>query len=334
MAKRNLLSAFLATAVFVLVLTGDASAAKLRTKDALIWLKDFQNEAIKEGISPHIVHAALDHFIPDPQVIKKDRHQPEKKVSFRSYRRRIVSLARIRQGARLMRRYKKHLAALEKRTGVPPEIVMALWGIESNFGQNTGRFETIPSLATLAYEGRRSKLFRRELMAALRILEREKKESKDLRGSWAGALGQCQFMPSTYLRHAKDGNGDGKRDIWDTPTDVMASIAHYLAAEGWARNTTWGGEIKPSSIAPHLKPSSQTLTLSAWGKKGLKTVEGRALPKSALRLSLVRPDGAKGSAFLVSNNVQALMRWNNSSYFALSVGLLADEIKIHAARLK
>ncbi len=326
MARINL---FLGFAVLALVA---ACAPKIPLREAPApssWLEQLKQQAINEGISPAVVHEALDAFIPNPRVVELDRKQPESTITFDTYRRNVISDSRIRKGADLMRVHAAPLAAIEQQTGVPAQVVVALWGIESSFGQNPGNFEVINSLATLAYEGRRSEFFRKELIAALRILEREKMTSGQLRGSWAGAMGQCQFMPSTYLKYAVDTHGDGKHDIWNDPMDVMASIANYLAAEGWKRGQPWGFEVKgPVSLAD--VGLIQKRPLRQWSMLVSKT--GAALPESDLQASLVQPDGQNGPSFLVFDNTRALMRWNRSTYFAVSVGLLADGIKAGASR--
>ena len=292
------------------------------------WLQQLEQQAMDSGISAETVHAALDDFAPNPRVEELSQKQPETTISFETYRRRIVTQARIKAGAELGRRYARELAAIEARTGVPPQIVLALWGIESSYGKNPGNFEIVNALATLVYEGNRVDFFRSELFAALRILDQEHLPVSALRGSWAGAMGQCQFMPSTYLKYAADGDGDGVRDIWKNPMDVMSSIAVYLAAEGWKRELTWGREVEVGeSVDTSEIGLAQTHMLPEWAVRGVTSLDGMPLPARDLRASLVQPDGAGGESFLVYDNLRALMRWNHSTYFAVSVGLLADGIK-------
>ena len=310
-------------------LASNAYAAPLRTESEWLWLQQTEQQAIDNGIAPDVVHEALDNFTPNTRVVELDQKQPETTVTFETYRHNTVTPLRIRRGAELMNLYARELAAIEARTGVPPSIVVALWGIESSFGRNEGDYETINSLATLAYEGRRADFFRSELFAALRILERERMPSTALRGSWAGAMGQSQFMPSTYLRHAVDGDGDGRIDIWNDSVDALASIAAYLAAEGWKRDLTWGREVEGSAVAPVDISLTQTHSLQEWARKGVTNADGSPLPQRDLQASFVQPDGAGGSGFLVYDNLRALMRWNRSTYFAVSVGLLADGIRAY-----
>jgi len=298
----------------------------------LNWLQLTEQQAIDNGVSPDTVHAALDTFTPNPHVIALDQKQPESTITFDAYRHNIITPARIKKGAELMQLYADQLRDIETRTGVPPQIVVALWGIESSFGQNMGDYETVNSLATLAYEGRRADFFRSELFAALHILDQEHLTASQLRGSWAGAMGQCQFMPSTYLKYAADGDNDGRIDIWTHPADVMASIANYLSAEGWKPDLTWGREVKADEVDTSEVGLTVTHTLAEWAAAGVRNADGTALPKRDLSTSLIQPDGANGNGsdganFLVYDNFRALMRWNRSTYFATSVGLLADQIK-------
>ncbi|MDD4617262.1 MAG: lytic murein transglycosylase [Alphaproteobacteria bacterium] len=275
--------------------TLSCAATPLRTVSEIEWLQQIEQQAIEEeGISPEVVHRALDAFVPNPRVLELDHRQPESTITFETYIRGALNPTRINKGEELLALYEPELASIEAATGVPPQVVVALWAVESSYGMNMGNFEVINSLATLAFEGRRADFFRKELLAALRILEFERMAPEDLKGSWAGAMGQCQFMPSVYLKHAVDQNGDGHRDIWNSDLDVMASIANYLASEGWQRGLGWGHKIDRTSADP---------------------------------ASLITPDGDDGPAFEVTDNFRALLKWNRSKYFALSVGLLADEMK-------
>jgi membrane-bound lytic murein transglycosylase B len=324
MARLTPLCLFFAAMVFF---ASCPEAASLRTKSEYLWLREIQEQAIEKGISPEVVHNALDDFTPNPRVVQLDQKQPESTITFKTYRRMNITPGRIEKGAALMRLYDKELATIEARTGVPPSIVVALWGLESNFGKNMGNFEVVNSLATLAYEGRRANFFRSQLFAALYILERENMAPAELLGSWAGAMGQCQFMPSTYLNFAVDENGDGQHDIWNDSLDALASIANYLAAEGWQRNLTWGGEVENGNIDANDIGLNNTLSLREWTLKGVTTADGSPLPQRALRAAYVQPDGMGSSGFLVTDNIHTLLRWNRSIYFVLAVGLLADEIE-------
>jgi membrane-bound lytic murein transglycosylase B len=309
------------------LLASCAQAATLRTSSQVSWIQQTEQQAIDNGISPEVAHEALDNFVPNPRVVELDQKQPEATVTFETYRHNTVTPARIKKGAELMRLYAPTLERIEARTGVPAQVIVALWGIESSFGQNQGDYETVNSLATLAYEGRRAEFFRSELFAALHILEREHKTPESLRGSWAGAMGQCQFMPSTFLKYAIDGDGDGKIDIWNDPTDVFASIANYLAAEGWRSDLTWGRAVEGGAPQPADVGLAQTHSLTEWKEIGVTGIGGLPLPNRDVQASFLQPDGVGSASFLVYDNVRALMRWNHSTYFALAVGLLADGIK-------
>ncbi len=303
-----------------------AFATPLRTKSEVEWIEEIQQQAIEKGISPDIVHDALDDFKPNPRVLELYQRQPETTISFAAYRRASITPGRIKKGAELMRLYASELDAIEARTGVPREIIISLWAVESSFGQNIGDFDVIDSLATLAFEGRRADFFRAQLFAALQILEKENMSKDDLHGSWAGALGQCQFMPSIYLKYAVDENGDGKRDIWNDPVDSLGSIATYLAAEGWKRNETWGREAEGGEEEPAFDGNlGRVISLQERGTDD--ALNGLAVAERAPTATVVQPDGEDGPTFLVYDNYRALMRWNRSTYFALSVGLLADKMK-------
>ena len=332
MARLNYLSLFFA-ACFLASCAGDSQTSVSlnkvipNTPPPASWLQQIEQQAIDSGVSASVVHDALDNFVPNPRVVELDRKQPEVTITFADYRQNNVTSSRASHGGELLREYALQLKAIEARTGVAPQVIVALWGMESSFGRSPGNFEIVNSLATLAYEGRRADFFRAELINALRILEREHKAPSDLRGSWAGAMGQCQFMPSTYLKYAVDGDGDGKADIWNNSIDALASIANYLASIGWQNDKAWGFEVEAGPMPSSEVGLGQSRTLSEWTGKGVTLSNGGALPQGYWQASLLQPDGGDGSSFLVSDNVRALMRWNRSTYFAVSVGLLSDGIK-------
>jgi membrane-bound lytic murein transglycosylase B len=264
---------------------------------------------------------------PMPRVIELDRRQPEGTISFATYAARVVSPARIAAGRRHLEEDGALLAQVAARYHVQPRFIVALWAVESSFGQSAGETPIIPALATLAYDGRRSNFFRGELLAALKIVERGDVAPEHMKGSWAGAMGQCQFMPSSYLKYAVDFDGKGRRDIWTSRGDVLGSIANYLATVGWSERGTWGREVRlPAGLDSHLVDLQVKKPLAAWASLGVRRSDGGALPQAALVASLVQPDGAGGRAFLIYDNYRALMNWNRSTYFATSIGLLADAI--------
>jgi membrane-bound lytic murein transglycosylase B len=210
--------------------------------------------------------------------------------------------------------------------GVQARFIVALWAVETDFGRFTGGFDLVPALATLAYEGRRADLFASELIEALRIIDRGEAPPKGLKGSWAGAMGQSQFMPSSFNRMAVDYDGDGRRDIWSSQPDVFASMANYLRQSGWNGQQTWGRAVRIPAGLETDAGLAISRPLADWQKLGIRLPDGGALPQVAMNASLILPDGAGGSAFLVYDNYRVLMQWNRSTYFATSIGLLADMI--------
>lgn len=292
------------------------------------WLADFRAEAMREGISRETLQAGLTSIQPIQKVIDLDRKQPEKKKTFAEYRRNVVNQNRIREGREYVQAYARELATVEKRYGVAPQYIVALWGIETNFGGNTGGFKVIPALATLAWEGRRAKFFREELLAALKIVDEGHISVAAMKGSWAGAMGQNQFMPTSFRRFAVDNNNDGRIDIWDTESDIFASSANYLSKSGWVRGQRWGREVKlPSGFPENLIGMDKRQPMRFWVQKGVLTADKKPLPhEENIQASIVAPDGLGGPAYIVYNNYRAVMAWNKSTYFATSVGLLADAI--------
>lgn len=291
------------------------------------WLAHFALEAEAAGVSPATLARVLPQITFDESVIELDRKQPEGRLSFEAYARGILSPQRIEKGLRLKEDYADALRKISARTGVSPGTIIALWGVESSYGVNPGHYSVLDSLATLAYEGRRADFFKRELIHALKIIDEEQIDPEAFEGSWAGAMGQCQFMPSTFRAHAVDFDGDGKRDIWGSDRDALASIAHYLKAEGWKPNWRWGREVRLSRPVPAALIGLEVAhDLVFWAHQGLLLPSGRALPQEKVMASLVQPDGPGGRSFLAYDNFKALMRWNRSTYFATSVGLLADQI--------
>lgn len=291
------------------------------------WLDRFKAEARARGISPLTLERAFAGVRPLDAVIEADRRQPERRLTFAEYRAKVVNAERIRRGRELLVEHRPLLERVRARYGVPPQTLVALWGIESSYGTYKGTYRVIDALATLAWEGRRAELFRRELLAALEILERRERDPERLLGSWAGAMGQCQFMPSSFLSYAVDFDGDGRRDIWTSLPDVFASMSHYLARAGWSGGERWGRPVRvPPGLDPTLAGLERREDLAAWSRRGIRALDGGPLPAAAIEASLLRMDGEGGPAFLVYRNFRTLMVWNRSTYFALSVGLLGDEL--------
>lgn len=292
------------------------------------WLSEFKNKAAREGVSPSTISKALNGLSPNERVIELDRNQPSKKWTFVKYQSQIVSRDRIQKGRRLYRDNYTLLKQIESEYGVPAQVVVALWGIESNFGQNMGGFDVIRSLATLAWEGRREKLFTDELMNALKIIDQGHVTHENMKGSWAGAMGQCQFMPSSFNRLARDGNGDGRKDIWRTKADVFASAANYLRTNGWKADERWGRRVSiPKNFDESLTGLGVKKPLASWQSLGVRLPDGAPIPVvRGMEASIVAPDGVNGPVFLAYDNYRVIMSWNRSTYFATSVGLLADAI--------
>lgn len=299
-------------------------------KDFSSWLQKMRQEAIAEGISPDLVVEALPSTLkPDPRVLTLDRKQPETTITFAKYFANVVTEQRVRQGRRLMAEHHALLQSVSRQYGVQPEYIVALWGIETNFGQNTGGFDVVSALATLAYDGRREAFFREELLKALKIIDQGHIDLDRMKGSWAGAMGQCQFMPSSFLRFAVDHNKDGKIDIWHTKGDVFASAANYLAQSGWQKGQGWGYKVKlPQNFNKNLMGLEDKRTLQFWHDAGVRQANGKPLPfEGNYSVSLIYPRGDHTSPFLIYDNYRVILKWNNSTFFATSVGLLADRLK-------
>lgn len=299
------------------------------------WLAGVRAEALARGIRQDIVDQALGP-IEEPLVssIERDREQPETVLPLEAYIASRLRPATVRTGRQMLQRYRALLRRVSNNYGVPAPVIVALWGMESNFGRLTGSEPTIPVLATLAWDPRRGGFFRQELFDALDILNRGDIELSRMRGSWAGAMGQLQFMPSSYLKYAVDFDGDGRRDIWGSPADIFASIANYLKQHGWVRGRQWGREVKvPRSrdlsvprregVCPAARDMTDALPLEEWRRLGVRLPGGRPLPRASFRASLVT---GSSRCFLLYANYDALLAYNCSHAYALSVALLADRI--------
>lgn len=307
------------------VLSSPSHAAE----DFQSWIAGVKSEAVSKGISADIVNSAMASAkAPIPRIIELDRKQPEGKMTFAKYKKRVINQARIDQGRRL---YKKHAFELQKaaaKYGVPAQYIVALWGLETSYGNNTGGFGVVPALATLAHDGRRSAFFRKELMKALKILDEGHIDLANFKGSWAGAMGQNQFMPSSFHAYAVDGNGDGRRDIWTSLPDVFHSTAKYLGTSGWKEDERWGRRVSlPAGFPANLASLKIKKPIQHWSGMGVTLPGGGSLPVgSDLQASIVAPDGVGGDAFMVYDNYRVIMKWNKSTYFASTVGILADAI--------
>lgn len=292
------------------------------------WLADLKAEAISQGIDRGILDQAFEGVAPIPRVIELDRRQPEFTLTFQQYLERVVPNSRIQKGRKMLAENRVILTEVAEKYGVQPRFIVALWGVETDFGRVTGGFPVIASLATLAHDGRRSAFFRKELLLALKILDEGHIAPGDMKGSWAGAMGQSQFMPSSFHNFAVDYDGDGNKDIWGTRKDVFASIANYLSRSGWNNSQTWGRPVLlPDGFDKSLVDSKKVKTMREWEALGVTRRDGGPLPKRNLSSQLIVPgDGELAPAYLAYSNYDVILKWNRSSYFATAVGTLAEAI--------
>jgi membrane-bound lytic murein transglycosylase B len=304
---------------------GSAAAAE---NDFGEFLAGVRRDALAHGIRPATIEAALRSIQYLPHVIELDQRQPEHTMTFAEFIAKFVTPERKEDVRRALVENWPLLDRVYRAYGVEPRFVVALWGIESNFGKNTGTYLVPSSLATLAYQGRRGPMFRGELIAALRILDEGDIHADMMVGSWAGAMGQCQFMPSTFLNYAVDFDRDGRRDIWGDRADVAGSIANYISRLGWRGNEGWGQQAwVPQNFDTKLTGLETRRPLGDWARLGVRMTRGRAPTGPEIEASLLLPDGPGGQALLVYDNFRTIMRWNKSTYFAATVGYLADSVE-------
>ena len=290
------------------------------------WLAALRVDAIAEGISSTTFDAAFAGIDPDPRVLELDQSQPEFTRRIWEYLDSAVSPTRVAMGRQRLGQERALLDRVGSAYGVDPRFIVAIWGLESGFGGNVGSFDVIRSLATLAYEGRRQPAFRAFLLQALRILERGDIARDRMVGSWAGAMGQTQFMPGSYLSYAVDFDGDGRRDLWRSLADVFASTANYLAGHGWVAGETWGTEVVlPAGFDYRLTGAETRRSLADWQQLGVAGARG-SLPPTSGAAALIVPAGHRGPAFLVYDNFRTILRYNNATSYALAIGLLADAV--------
>ncbi len=291
------------------------------------FLAGLRAEASRAGISATTFDRAFAGVTPNQKVLERDRHQPEFTMTWSRYRNLLITDKRITAGLNALQESRALFAAVQTRYGVAPGVIAGIWGLESSFGTQTGDFRVVEALATLAWEGRRAKFFRGELLAALKILEHGDVTPGRMTGSYAGAMGQPQFMPTSYLRYAVDFDGHGRRDIWTSRPDVLASIANYLARSGWRSGEAWG---QPVTLPPGFNDlqagRDNRHPLEHWARQGLRPIAGRWQASAEAPAALLLPDGAGGDAFLVFNNFTAIRRYNPSDFYALAVGLLGDSV--------
>ncbi|WP_434696719.1 lytic murein transglycosylase [Pseudomonas sp. Z1-14] len=291
------------------------------------WQAGFRKEALAAGIRADLFDRAFIGVSPDMSVIKADRSQPEFSRPVWEYLDGALSPLRVRKGQALLQQHADILQSIEQRYGVDRQALVAVWGMESNFGQFQGTKSVINSLATLAYEGRRPGFAHAQLIAALQILQQGDITPEKMLGSWAGAMGQTQFIPTTYNTHAVDFDGDGRRDIWGSATDALASTAHYLQSSGWQRGQPWGFEVSLGEGFDYtLADGTIRKPVSEWERLGVSEYGGLPIApdEKQLSASLLLPAGHRGPAFLIFDNFRAILKYNNSSSYALAVGLLSQ----------
>ena len=330
---------------FVLSLMAGTSASAQDGEGFRSYLREVAVRAREQGVQQSTIDAVLPTLTYNPRVVELDRQQPGSSNTttvsrFAPYRKRHVDAARINRGRSAYIAQRSKLMSIERQTGVPEEIMIAIWGHETNYGSYTGDFDLPRSLATLAYEGRRRELFAGEFIAGLKILDRGIPRER-LKGSWAGATGNPQFLPSVYLRLARDGDGDGQADIWTSPADTLASIGNYFQNAGWRPGQPWGiavsvpagldrAALTTRMMSPRcprvFERHSQWRTMAEWRALGL-VPRGVSWPADSVQATLIEPDGPGATAYLLTGNYRVILDYNCSNFYALSVGLLADAVE-------
>ena len=306
-----------------------APAVGARAQDAAFeaWLDGVRRDAAAAGVSQATIEAALTGLTPIERVLELDGRQPEFTRTFWSYLDRAVTRDRIERARALVAQHAELLRRVQRRYNVQPGYLVAFWGLESDFGKYTGGFPVIGALATLAYDARRGAFFRAQLLDALRILDQGHVSLAAMEGSWAGAMGQLQFIPSTFVNYAVDFDGDGRRDIWTDLPDVFASAANYLSSIGWRGDEKWGREVRlPADFDWELASLKLRKPLEEWRRLGIRRADGGALPVADISGAIVAPGGHKGPVFLVYGNFNKILNWNRSLLYAIAVGHLADRI--------
>ena len=289
------------------------------------FLSDISKEAEKKGIATKLIKDFKNKTVFIPRVIELDRSQPEFKLTLDQYLNKVVTPTRIKKARIKYNENKEILNKIGNFYGVQPRFIVALWGIETDFGRLTGGFSVISALSTLAFEGRRHEYFKKELLNALTIINNGHITMNKMTGSWAGAMGQCQFMPSSFLNYASDWNKDGNKDIWNSKSDVFASAANYLKRVGWSNKITWGRKVYLGNYNNNVKKNKYIL-LKNWSSFGVLNENKEKLPQVNIKARLVIPDNYGKYGYLVYKNFDALLNWNRSNYFAIAVGKLSDTI--------
>ncbi|MBY6185318.1 lytic murein transglycosylase [Marinobacter hydrocarbonoclasticus] len=318
-------------AIVAALMTVSANAMAVDASGFSEYVSQLRLEAQEKGYSAATLDAAFADVKLFKRAISADRNQPEFKKTLDTYLPQAVPQWKVDKARKLYKEHRELLEEIGEAYGVQPRFIVALWGIETNFGSYTGNYPVVSTTASLAYEGRREAFFKEQFFAALDILEQGHISADAMRGSWAGAMGQTQFMPTSFLSYAVDYDQDGRKDIWGTLPDVFASAANYLKNVGWQYDQTWARQVTLSQpIAEELQGLKVKKTLAEWQELGVRRFDGSNLPARELEASLVFPDDADGRVYLAYANYDALMRWNRSHYFAVAVGYLSDRIKFPA----
>jgi membrane-bound lytic murein transglycosylase B len=311
--------------LFLLFLLASLSAQAQSAFDC--WLADLRQEAAAQGISQATLDAALSGLVPTERVIELDRRQPEFLQTFDAYLGRRVTPTQVARGQELLQEQAALLDEVEQKYGIPKAVLVAFWGLETHYGSVQGSLNVPASLATLAFEGRRSTFFRNQLLDALRIIDAGHVQAIDMNGSWAGAMGHMQFMPSTFLAYAVDGDGDGRIDVWQSLPDAMYSAANYLSRAGWQTQEPVALEVRvPADFDWRQARAAHRLSMEEWAALGVLQADGAALPAVKGRAAIVLPQGWQGPAFMVFDNFDVVMRWNRSVNYALTVAQLAHQL--------
>lgn len=290
------------------------------------FLTDIRTQALDKGISKTTLDKAFDNLKPNPRVIKFDRTQAEFSQNFWRYLSSRVSEYRLKKGAKKLKQHQQELQENYKKYGVPPHIIVAFWGMESNYGGNTGNLGLIRSLATLSFDKRRSEFFTEQLLSLLELIDKGKIPIS-AKGSWAGAMGNVQFMPTNVAAYGVDADNDGKIDLWGNDADIFASAANFLEQIGWHRAERWGREVSiPKDFDYQLANLNIRKTVNDWKLLGVRAADNKELPTSDMQASIVLPMGYNGPAFFAYRNFRAILRWNRSILYALSVGHLSDRL--------
>ena len=292
------------------------------------FLQEFRSEAIEAGIPAELYDRAISGIALNTRVEQLNLSQPEFVRPVWEYLEGAVTATRVNRGRDLIGVNADLFARLQQTYGVPTEIVTAIWGMETNYGSNLGGFNLFEALATLAYEGPRATYGRRQLIAALKIAQAEDRDPSTMSGSWAGAFGFTQFVPTTFLEQAVDGDGDGKRDLWSSQADALASTASYLSRSGWRSGEPWGEEVQlPPDFAYENADPDIRMAVSEWSAKGVRKLNGEPLTETGAQSAIFLPAGARGPAFLLNENFYAIMKYNFATSYALAVSVLADRLR-------